>query len=62
MSANYRYAMDKEKNILTLTPTIGTYVGAFAPLVITMGGLVAFTSFAKHQARKNYQIIDGEPE
>jgi hypothetical protein len=48
----YKYKLvpvNPDKNIVKLTPTLGTYVKAFAPAFVLWGGIAALV---KHQERQ----------
>lgn len=47
--------VNPEKNIVQLTPTLGTYVKAFLPSVVIWGGLALFMAF---QNDKPISLLD----
>jgi hypothetical protein len=49
-SFNYKIVpVNEAKNVYKLTPTLGTYVKAFAPTLVFVGIAVAGTLFANHE-------------
>lgn len=47
-----KYSINPEKQTVSLTPTAGTIVRAFAPSLVIWGGLLAYGSFLQYKENK----------
>lgn len=49
----YLKTVNAEKSIVRLTPTLGTYVKAFAPTLILGGGVMLFGLYSEYIEKQN---------